>query len=195
MNILLLLLLVQESKATMKAVPRQIMAATLTTPNGEIKSGASTAEVLKVLGPGAKAGKLYKNQTSDKILRAGELMAFAESGAAPPLFNPLGQSRSVRDRDRRAGSALELSEELAGRCGLCDAQWITRKVGKNEEIRVMLMGPVGSAELKAEMVIYGRERSKPAAWRESADGVLETVAEDGSRVELRGGRDLLVDAK
>ena len=193
---LVCLLLVQaspEAKPTMKAVPRRIVAQSLTTPAGAIKPGSTLAEVMAVLGPKAKPGK-PKKMTAKQLLAEGEFMADMESGRA--LFNPLGLPRvSVRDTARKADETLDLSEELANRCGLCDAQLVTLKAGSKEEVRVLLMGPVGTGNLTAQMVIYGRERSKPAAWSQSPDGTLVTVTEDGARLELRGGRDLFLMAK
>jgi hypothetical protein len=195
-TILVCMLLAQaspEAKPTMKAVPRRIVAESLTTPAGTIKPGSTLAEVMAVLGPKAKPGKV-KKVTANQLLAEGEYMANLESSRA--MFNPLGLPRiSVRDTVRKASDTLDLSEELANRCELCDAQLVVLKVGSKEELRVMLMGPSGSGSLTAQMVIYGRERSKPEAWRESPDGGLDTVTEDGARLELRGGRDLSLSAK
>jgi hypothetical protein len=190
---LMCMVLVQsEAKPTMKAVPRRIVAESLTMATGAIKPGSSFAEVMAVLGAKAKAGK-PKKTTAEQLLAAGEL------GADMELYRASARAAfgfpSARATERKASDHLDLSEELAQRCGLCDAQLVTLQAGSKEEVRVLLMGPVGARNLTAQMVIYGRERSKAVAWSQSADGSLETVTEDGARLELRSGRDLFLSAK
>ncbi len=177
-------LICQLGEPTMRAVPKTIIAQSLETSAGLAQHGANLETVLKVLGPGAKAGKV-RRLTAKNILAGGEWAAKAEYYRGQTGW-PIG--RSTRDTANKMDEQLDFSQELARLCELCDAQIVTLKIGKLEEVRVVLMGPVG-AEVSLNLVCYGRERSKPANWRQDPAGTLSVATDEGGYLTFVSGVD------